>query len=149
MLFIGRQEGHPACKKLSGGMLVWLSVRWGADLHMAQYMPLPLTISCSSKSRLVFPSWFYLSGTLSPGHSQTKSTRAVKRLCVCVTALCPGLPGWAGTTRNIHPPTPIVIINNPLSVVLDAQTQNGDEPVGEYSFLGQSCLSSADSWWNG
>jgi len=30
-------------------------------------------------------------------------------------------------------------------IVLDAQTQNGDEPVGEYSFLGQSCLSSADS----
>jgi len=25
----------------------------GADLHMAQLMPLPLTISCSSKSRLV------------------------------------------------------------------------------------------------
>ena len=23
-----RQEGHPACKKLSGGMLAWLSV-WG------------------------------------------------------------------------------------------------------------------------
>jgi len=23
----GRQEGHPACKKLSGGVLVWLSVR--------------------------------------------------------------------------------------------------------------------------
>jgi len=30
-------------------------------------------------------------------------------------------------------------------VVLDAQTQNGDKPVGEYSFPGQSCLSSADS----
>ena len=26
MLLVGRQEGHPACKKLSGGMLVWLSV---------------------------------------------------------------------------------------------------------------------------
>jgi len=26
MLFIGRQEGHPACKKLSGGVLAWLSV---------------------------------------------------------------------------------------------------------------------------
>ena len=25
-LLVGRQEGHPACKKLSGGMLVWLSV---------------------------------------------------------------------------------------------------------------------------
>jgi len=27
-------------------------------LHMAQLMPLPLTESCSSKSRLVLPSWF-------------------------------------------------------------------------------------------
>jgi len=26
MLLVGRQEGHPACKKLSGGMLAWLSV---------------------------------------------------------------------------------------------------------------------------
>jgi len=40
-------SGHPACKKLSGGMLAWLSA-WGADLHIAQQMPLPLTISCSS-----------------------------------------------------------------------------------------------------
>jgi len=26
ILLVGRQEGHPACKKLSGGVLVWLSV---------------------------------------------------------------------------------------------------------------------------
>jgi len=38
-----------------------------ADLHMAQLMPLPLTVSWSSKSRLV-----YLSGIGSPGLSQTK-----------------------------------------------------------------------------
>jgi len=25
-LLVGRQEGHQACKKLSGGVLVWLSV---------------------------------------------------------------------------------------------------------------------------
>jgi len=25
-LSVGRQEGHPACKKLSGGVLAWLSV---------------------------------------------------------------------------------------------------------------------------
>jgi len=25
-LLVGRQEGHPACKKLSGGILEWLSV---------------------------------------------------------------------------------------------------------------------------
>jgi len=24
-LLVGWQEGHPACKKLSGGVLVWLS----------------------------------------------------------------------------------------------------------------------------
>jgi len=26
MLLVGRQEGHPACKKQSGGVLAWLSV---------------------------------------------------------------------------------------------------------------------------
>ena len=26
MLSVGWQEGHPACKKLSGGVLAWLSV---------------------------------------------------------------------------------------------------------------------------
>ena len=25
-LLVGRQEGHPACKKQSGGVLAWLSV---------------------------------------------------------------------------------------------------------------------------
>jgi len=25
-LLVGRQEGHPACKKQSGGILAWLSV---------------------------------------------------------------------------------------------------------------------------
>ena len=26
MLLVGRQEGHPACKNLSSGVLAWLSV---------------------------------------------------------------------------------------------------------------------------
>jgi len=26
MLLVGLQEGHPVCKKLSGGVLAWLSV---------------------------------------------------------------------------------------------------------------------------
>jgi len=65
-LLFGRQEGHPACKKLSVGMLV-MCLGQGADLHMAQLMPLLLAISSSSKSRLVLPSWFYLSGAGSPG----------------------------------------------------------------------------------
>ena len=54
-----QQEGHHACKKLSGGMLAWLfCLGRGADLHMVQLMSLPLTISCSSKSRSVLPPGF-------------------------------------------------------------------------------------------
>jgi len=53
-LLVGRQEGHPACKKLSGGVLAWLCLEQGADLHTAQLMPLPLTVSCFSKIQIGF-----------------------------------------------------------------------------------------------
>jgi len=67
-LLAGWQKGHPACKKLSGGMMAWLfGLGRGADLRMAQLMPLPLTVACSSKSRLVLPFWFYFFATGSPG----------------------------------------------------------------------------------
>jgi len=54
MLSVGQQEGHPACKKLQWwgtGMVICLER--DADLHMAQLMALPLTVSCFSKIRLV------------------------------------------------------------------------------------------------
>jgi len=62
-LLVGWQEGHPACKKLSGGVLAWLSV-WTEvqTCNMAQQIPLPLTVSCFSKIQI----GFYLSGTGSP-----------------------------------------------------------------------------------
>jgi len=59
MLLVGWQKRHLACKKLSCGVLAWLSLERGADLHMAQLMPLPLT---ASKIQI----GFYLSGTDSP-----------------------------------------------------------------------------------
>jgi len=65
-LLVGRQEGHPACKKLEWwgtGMVICLER--DADLHLAQLMPLLLTVSCFSK--IQNPGWFYLSGTGSPG----------------------------------------------------------------------------------
>jgi len=49
MLLVGWQEGLPACKKLSGGVLAWLCVGQDADLYVAHLMPLPLTVSCFSK----------------------------------------------------------------------------------------------------
>jgi len=45
-LLVGRQEGHPACKKTewwSAGVVICLER--GADLHMDQLVPLPLTVS--------------------------------------------------------------------------------------------------------
>jgi len=53
MLLLGWQEGHLAYKKLSGGVLAWLSV-WSKEqtLHMAQLMPLPLTVCCFSKIQI-------------------------------------------------------------------------------------------------
>ena len=48
-LLVGRQEGYPTCKRLSGGVLAWLSVWSEVQTCMAQLMPLPLTVSCFSK----------------------------------------------------------------------------------------------------
>jgi len=57
-LFVRRQDERPACKKLSGEVLAWLSVLRGANnLHTVQLMPLHLIISCFSKCRLV---WLFL-----------------------------------------------------------------------------------------
>ena len=54
-LLVGRQEGHPACKKTEWwGAGVVICLEWGADLHMAQLMPLPLT------HRSVLPFWYRL-----------------------------------------------------------------------------------------
>jgi len=49
----------------------------GVALHMAQLMPLSLTVSCFSKIQI----GFYLSGTGSPS---SPGQRTVKRVCVCV-----------------------------------------------------------------
>jgi len=50
------------------GAGVVICLERGADLHMVQLMPLPLTVSCFSK----FQIGFYLSGTGSPGWSRKK-----------------------------------------------------------------------------
>jgi len=66
-LLVGWQEEHPAYKKLSGGMLAWLS---GMRCRLA-YSPADaiathhLLLYCSSKSRLVLtflvlPPWYLL-----------------------------------------------------------------------------------------
>jgi len=72
MLLVGRQEGHPACKKTEwwgAGMVICLERN--ADLRMAQLMPLPLTVSCFSKIQIGFI-FLVLAHLGSPGQKAVK-----------------------------------------------------------------------------
>ena len=79
-LLVGRQEGHPACKKLSGGMLAWLSV-WSE----VQTCIWPSWCHCHSlslasvKSRLVLPFWYRL--------TQVVTEKGQLNGCVCMCVL--------------------------------------------------------------
>ena len=84
-LLVGRQEGHPACKKTEWwGAGVFVCLEQGADLHMAQLMPLPLTVSCFSKIQIGCT-------FLVPGHPGSPRKRAIKRVCVCVCVVEPAI----------------------------------------------------------
>ena len=78
-LLVGWQEGHPACKKLSGGMLAWSSV-W-SEVQTCIW-PLPLTVSCFSKIQIGFT-------FLVPADPGSPGQRVVKRVCVwlCVVVV--------------------------------------------------------------
>jgi len=64
---LGSRKGIRPVKKLKRwGAGVVICLERGADLHMAQLMPLPLTVSCFSEiqigfSFLVLPFWYRLS----------------------------------------------------------------------------------------
>ena len=79
-LLVGRQDGHPACKTEWWGAGVVICLVQDADLHMAQLMPLPLTVSCFSKIQTGFT-------FLVPSDPGSPGKRVVKRVCVCECVL--------------------------------------------------------------
>ena len=64
----------------------------GADLHMAQLIPLPLTVSCFTKIQIGFT-------FLVPAHPGSPQQRAVKRMCVFLYHATYA----AKTTTTLHP----------------------------------------------
>jgi len=59
-LLVGRQEVHPVKTEWWGAGVV-ICLQRDADLHMAQLMSLPLTVSCFSKIQIGFkPFWYRL-----------------------------------------------------------------------------------------
>jgi len=100
-LLVGRQEGHPACKKLEWwgtGMVICLER--DAHLHTAQLMALPLTVSCSSKTQIGFT-------FLVPAHPGSPGKRAVKRVCVCVLQWAGRCPPKLALPRHTVPTTSV------------------------------------------
>jgi len=59
---------------------VVICLQRGADLHTAQLMPLPLTVSCFSKIQIGITITF-----LVPAHLGRPGQRAIKWVCVYVT----------------------------------------------------------------
>ena len=63
------------------GAGVVICLERGADLHIAQLMPLPLNVSCFSKFQIGFT--FQVSA-----HQGSPGQRAVKRVCVLIYFKC-------------------------------------------------------------
>jgi len=77
-LLVGRQEGHLACKKNEWwGAGVVICLEQAADLHIAQLMPLPLTVSCFSEIQTGFT-------FLVPAYPGSPRQSTTKWVCVCV-----------------------------------------------------------------
>ena len=74
--WLGDRKGIQPIKieRCGAGMVICLER--GADLHMAQQIPLPLTVSCFSKIQIGFT-------FLVPAYPGSPGQRAVKRVCVC------------------------------------------------------------------
>jgi len=73
-LLVEWQEGHLACKKIEwSGAGMGICLERSADLHMAQLMPLPPTVSCFSKIRIGFT-------FLTPAHPGSPRQMAIKRV---------------------------------------------------------------------
>jgi len=75
-LLVGRQEGHPCKKTERWGAGVVICLEQSVDLHTAQLMPLPLTVSCFSKVQIGFT--FRV-----PAHLGSPGQRAVKWVLLC------------------------------------------------------------------
>ena len=65
----------------------------GTDLHMAQLMPLPLTVSCFSKIQIGFT-------FLVPAHLGSPGKRAVQRVCCTACEQCAVVVCQAARSRH-------------------------------------------------
>jgi len=75
-VFLGGRKGIWPVKTEWWVAGVVICLEQGADLHVAQLMPLPLTVSCFSEIQIGF-------NFLVPAYPGSPGERAVERVCVC------------------------------------------------------------------
>ena len=89
-LLVGRQEGHLACKKLSSGVLAWLSV-WSEvqTCIWPSWYHCHLLSLASVKSRLVLPFWYRL--------TRVDPEKGPLNVCMCMCVAT-----YAAHVRDYH-----------------------------------------------
>ena len=78
--WLGGRKGIRPVENWVVGCCMVICLERGADLHVAQLMPLPLTVSCFSKIQIGFT-------FLVPAHPGSPGKRAIKRGCYCCIRL--------------------------------------------------------------
>jgi len=99
-------SSHSACLHSSASVIVHMLI---------VYTPIPSICDCLSHSRKTL-------------HTHTHTHTHNRFTALWILSFCPGQPGWTGTRRNIHPLTPIVVINRPY-LLHSSTTIHGIIPV--------------------
>ena len=89
----GKKDIRPAKKTEWWGAGMVICLERGADLHMAQVMPLPLTVPCFSICRLALPFWYRLTWVVSDKRLLNGCVCVCVFVCVCV---CVCVCVWVG-----------------------------------------------------
>ena len=95
-------------------------------MHIAQHMPLPLTVSCSSKSRLVLPFWYLLTWVvLDKIQRSSKTTVFVRKrhavLLLLYCKACGSTSQQDNKDRTIH-----INADSDLSILGNSQSSDSD-----------------------
>jgi len=96
-------------------------------LHMAQLMPLPLTVSCFSKIQIGFT-------FLVPAYPGRPAHRAVKRVCVCAcvrACVCVGMPLQCYTLTGNQSMTPE--LKSFLALLTPTNEKKVVQPISQHS----------------
>jgi len=102
---LGVGKGIRPVKTEWWGAGVVICLEQGVDLHVAQLMPLPLTVSCYSKIQIGF-------AFLVPAHPGSRGQKGLLNVCVCCTSALgssSAIAAWQSAAEAISDPFPAAV----------------------------------------